>query len=141
MVEEGVEGIPLTAHPHIVIEGGQLFRNNPTHRADTVRAVFRIRVRIHLILGSCIRIRNASASKYKARSGSASTGKGGSLLVVHFGVLEGPNLGEKVNGRIRIRKKGRIRIRIKGKAGSASATLILADKDSDPYRTTQCKAK
>jgi hypothetical protein len=34
MVEEGVEGISFTAHPHIVIEGGQLFRNNPTHRAD-----------------------------------------------------------------------------------------------------------
>ncbi len=35
MVEEGVEGIPFTAHPHIVIKGGQLFRNNPTRRADT----------------------------------------------------------------------------------------------------------
>jgi hypothetical protein len=35
MVEEGVEGIPFTPHTHIVIEGGQLFRNNPTRRADT----------------------------------------------------------------------------------------------------------
>jgi hypothetical protein len=57
MVEEGVEGIPFTAHPHIVIEGGQLFRNNPKHRADTVLAMSRIRVRIRIILESWIRIR------------------------------------------------------------------------------------
>ena len=28
VVEEGVEGVPLAAHPHVVVEGGQLLRDH-----------------------------------------------------------------------------------------------------------------
>ncbi len=103
MVEESVEGIPLTAHPHIVIEGGQLFRNNP--RADTGSVADRDSdinlerwIRIHIKVKSRTRIR-IKVKRWKHYR-------------FIFGALECPNMGEKVNGRIRIRVKGRIRIRI-----------------------------